>query len=135
MTKAFDMIMGGLDEVEAYVAGERQGFAVHIPDEVDVKAIRSGLNLSQPKFAATFGFSVGRVRDWEQKRFPVDAPSRVLLTVIEREPDAVLRALSQERGKAVGARSQAGKASVGKGAELAAAKASRPKSRSTPAKR
>jgi putative transcriptional regulator len=99
MTKAFDMIMGGLDEVEAYLGGSRDGFVLHIPDEVDVKAIRQRLGLSQPKFAATFGFSVGRIRDWEQRRFPVDAPSRVFLTVIEREPAAVLRALSQSLSK------------------------------------
>lgn len=96
MTRAFDLIMGGLDDVESYLDGERQGFAIHIPEEVDVKAIRQRLKLSQPKFAETFGFSVGRIRDWEQRRFPVDAPSRVLLTVIEREPAAVLRALAQD---------------------------------------
>jgi putative transcriptional regulator len=94
MTKAFEMIMEGLDAVEGYLKGEREGFVVHIPDEVDVRAIRQKLKLSQPKFADTFGFSVGRIRDWEQKRFPVDAPSRVFLTVIEREPEAVFRALS-----------------------------------------
>ena len=97
MTKTFDMIMTGLDEVDDFLGGKRGGFAVHIPQDVDVKAIRNKLNLSQPKFAETFGFSVGRIRDWEQGRFPVDAPSRVLLTVIEREPDAVLRALSKTR--------------------------------------
>lgn len=96
MTRAFDMIMNGLDDVDSYVDGARKGFVVHIPEEVDVKAIRQRLNLSQPKFAATFGFSVGRIRDWEQKRFPVDAPSRVFLTVIEREPAAVLRALTRQ---------------------------------------
>lgn len=94
MTKAFDMIMEGLDEVESYLKGDRAGFVVHIPEDVDVKAIRQKLKLSQPKFADTFGFSVGRVRDWEQKRFPIDAPSRVFLTVIEREPEAVFRALA-----------------------------------------
>ena len=97
MTKAFDMIMEGLDEVDAFLGGERDGYVVHIPEEVDVKAIRNRLNLSQPKFAAAFGFSVGRVRDWEQKRFPIDAPSRVFLTVIDREPAAVLRALAPAR--------------------------------------
>jgi putative transcriptional regulator len=96
MTRAFDVIMNGLDDVEAYLNGEREDFVVHIPEEVDVKAIRRRLRLSQPKFAETFGFSVGRIRDWEQGRFPMDAPSRVFLTVIEREPDAVLRALVQE---------------------------------------
>lgn len=103
MTKAFDMIMEGLDDVDAFLGGEREGFAVHIPEEVDVKAIRNRLNLSQPKFAATFGFSVGRVRDWEQKRFPIDAPSRVFLTVIDREPAAVLRALAPVRTARKGA--------------------------------
>jgi putative transcriptional regulator len=88
------MIMNGLDEVEGFLQGKREGYAVHIPDSVDVKAIRQKLKLSQPKFAETFGFSVGRIRDWEQGRFPVDAASRVLLTVIDREPDAVIRALS-----------------------------------------
>lgn len=90
------MIMRGLDEVEGYLEGKDAGYAVHIPDDVDVRAIRQKLKLSQPKFAETFGFSVGRIRDWEQKRFPVDAPSRVFLTVIEREPDAVFRALAAE---------------------------------------
>lgn len=94
MTKAFEMIMEGLDEVEAFLEESREGFEVHIPEDVDVKAIRQRLHLSQPKFAETFGFSVGRVRDWEQKRFPIDAPSRVFLTVIDKEPAAVLRALS-----------------------------------------
>ena len=93
MTKTFDMIMSGLDDVETYLEGNDDGFVVDIPEKVDVKAIRTKLNLSQPKFATTFGFSVGRVRDWEQGRFAIDAPSRVFLTVIDREPAAVLRAL------------------------------------------
>ncbi|HWU99600.1 MAG TPA: transcriptional regulator [Devosia sp.] len=95
--------MTGLDEVESFLdRGEQDGFAVHVPDDVDVKAIRRKLNLSQPKFASTFGFSVGRIRDWEQGRFPVDAPSRILLTVIDREPDAVLRALASPPQKRTG---------------------------------
>ena len=93
MTKTFDMIVSGLDDVETYLEGNDDGFVVHIPEKVDVKAIRAKLNLSQPKFATTFGFSVGRVRDWEQGHFAIDAPRRVLLTVIDREPAAVLRAL------------------------------------------
>ncbi|HQZ12799.1 MAG TPA: transcriptional regulator [Devosia sp.] len=107
MSKAFDMIMGGLDDVENYLGGDREGFATHIPEDVDVKAIRTRLKLSQVRFAETFGFSVGRVRDWEQKRFAIDAPLRVYLTVIEKEPDAVLRALSG-RGRAEKRRGQTG---------------------------
>src|SRR5450755_2486917 len=34
---AFAELMTGLDEVQAFLAGERKGFKVHVPDEVDVK--------------------------------------------------------------------------------------------------
>ena len=89
----FDQIAAGARDAIAYAEGRTDGAATHIPAEVDLKAIRRRLKLSQPAFARTFGFSVGRIRDWEQHRTPIDAPSRVLLTVISREPDAVKRAL------------------------------------------
>lgn len=90
---AFDQIAAGARDAIAYAEGRMEGAVTHIPTEVDLKAIRRRLKLSQPAFARTFGFSVGRIRDWEQRRTPIDAPSRVLLTVIAREPDAVKRAL------------------------------------------
>lgn len=93
---AFDKIAAGMQAAIDYVDGDREGFVTHIPEEVDLKGIRNSLGLSQPKFAEAFGFTVGRVRDWEQKRFTIDAPSRVLLTVIQREPAAVLRALGKD---------------------------------------
>ncbi|WDR01625.1 transcriptional regulator [Devosia algicola] len=97
MTKsAFDKIAAGMGDALAYAAGEADAaqFNVYIPAQVDVKKIRGRLKMTQPVFAKKFGFSLGRVRDWEQGRFPVDAPSRVLLTIIEKEPEAVVRALS-----------------------------------------
>ena len=94
MTRAaFDQIAAGLSEAIAYANGEDVGFATHVPDSVDLRAIRRRLKLTQPEFARTFGFTVGRLRDWEQHRTAIDASSRVLLTVIDREPEAVRRAL------------------------------------------
>jgi putative transcriptional regulator len=106
MSKAFDQIMSGFEDVERYMEGNREGFAIHIPDDVDVRAIRKGLNLSQPKFAKSFGLSVGRVRDWEQKRSPIDAPARAFFTVLRHEPEAVFRAMGASRAgsKAVASR-------------------------------
>lgn len=96
MTKAaFEQIAAGMHEAIAYAEGATDGFETHIPAEVDIKAIRKHLKLSQPAFARTFGFSLGRIRDWEQHRTAIDPSSRVLLTVIEREPDAVRRALGK----------------------------------------
>lgn len=91
---AFEQIAAGMTDAIAYANGNQAGSETHIPPDVDLKAIRLRMKLSQPAFAKRFGFSVGRIRDWEQNRTPMDASSRVLLTVIEREPEAVQRALS-----------------------------------------
>jgi DNA-binding transcriptional regulator YiaG len=63
------------------------------PAKVDVRAIREKLHLSQPEFAARFGFTAAAVRQWEQGRRQPHGPARVLLTIIDREPNAVRRAL------------------------------------------
>jgi len=60
----------------------------------DVAAIRERLGLTQEQFARTFGIPVGTLRDWEQRRKEPDSPARALLRVIEREPEAVRRALA-----------------------------------------
>ena len=52
-----------------------------------------GLGLSQTEFAAWFGLSPGTLRNWEQGRRVPEGPARVLLRVIERDPEAVRRAI------------------------------------------
>jgi len=61
---------------------------------LSVKRVRHTIGLSQEDFAARFGFSVGRVRDWEQGRSKPDKAAMNYLRVIEQEPEAVQRALS-----------------------------------------
>ncbi|HEX5280220.1 MAG TPA: type II toxin-antitoxin system MqsA family antitoxin [Micropepsaceae bacterium] len=63
------------------------------PERVDVRAIRTKLRLSQAEFAARFGFTAAAVRQWEQGRRYPHGPARILLTIIDREPNAVRRAL------------------------------------------
>ena len=56
--------------------------------------IRVDLNLTQEEFSEQFQIPLGTLRDWEQgKKWP-DSAARVLLRVIEKEPDAVRRALA-----------------------------------------
>ena len=69
---------------------------VIVPKQVDVKNIRKRLGLTQAGFAARFGISLGALRDWEQNRRQPEGPARVLLTVIESEPEAVERALTKQ---------------------------------------
>ena len=59
----------------------------------DIAATRRRLGLSQTEFAAWFGISPGTLRNWEQGRRVPEGPARVLLRVIEREPEAVRRAI------------------------------------------
>lgn len=94
---AFGEIAAGMQAAIDYVDGDREGFITHIPEDVDLKGIRTRLGLSQAKFAEAFGFTVGCIRDWEQKRFEIEAPSRLLLIVVKNEPAAVLRALRKEQ--------------------------------------
>jgi len=91
----FEGIMQGLREAVSIMKGEADPstYRVHVPQEVDVKAIRTRMNMTQTAFASRFGFSPSAVKDWEQKRRRPEAAARVLLTVIDKEPQAVLKAL------------------------------------------
>ena len=58
-----------------------------------VRLARQAAGLSQQEFAERFRIPVATLRDWEQGRRKPDAASLAYLTVIEREPEAVVRAL------------------------------------------
>ncbi len=95
--KAFEKIMLGMEDALAYADGDTSRGVAHKVEihEVDVAALRKRLGLSQLRFAATFGFSPKTVRNWEQGLRHPEGPARILLQVIEREPEAVMRALRQ----------------------------------------
>lgn len=57
------------------------------------KRVRRALSLSQDEFAARFGIPLRTLQEWEQGRREPDAATFSYLTVIEREPEAVQRAL------------------------------------------
>ncbi len=95
--RTFDKIMTGLDEARAYLDGtaDKRHYRVHVPEKIDVKKIRTRLGLSQESFAETYGFAVSAVRDWEQGRRRPDRSARILLKIVEKEPEAVSRALAR----------------------------------------
>jgi putative transcriptional regulator len=67
---------------------------VRIMVPTDVKAIRAKFGLSQDRFAKTFALNLATLRDWEQQRRMPHGPARTLLQIIDREPEAVRRALA-----------------------------------------
>lgn len=49
--------------------------------------------MTQAAFAARFAIELRTVQNWEQGQRRPEGPARVLLQVIDREPEAVMRAL------------------------------------------
>ena len=98
MSKAGKRILRSARQALAFAEGRAKpkDYGVHIPDEIDVRAIRTKAGLSQSAFARHFGVSTRTVQDWEQGRRVPSGPARGFLRVIEREPKAVRRALAAE---------------------------------------
>ena len=65
------------------------------PAAEHILAIRKRMKLSRQKFADRFGLDVRAVQEWEQGRRVPDRAARILLTVIDRDPEAVVRVLSE----------------------------------------
>ena len=94
MSDAFKSIEKGLQEALAHVRGEA-GAVVHeieVPDP-DVRLIRDRTGLSQADFARSIGVKKATLLNCEQRRRRPDGAARVLLAMIEREPDIVRRVL------------------------------------------
>ncbi|SIS92070.1 helix-turn-helix domain-containing protein [Rhodobacter capsulatus] len=95
MTEAFASIEQGLKEALAQARGEGRG-RVHEIDlpEPDVQSIRSRTGLSQTDFARSIGVKKGTLLNWEQRRRSPEGPARVLLALIDKDPDIVQRTLA-----------------------------------------
>ena len=75
MKTQFEELMSGLDDVESFLSGEKEGFKVHVPEEVDVKSIRNKLRMTQARFSDVFGFSLDAIKHWEGGRRTPEAPA------------------------------------------------------------
>lgn len=94
MGNAFESIKQGLTEAVDHAKGGRAGVNMYRPSPVDVSNLRRRLDLTQEQFAARFGFSVATLRHWERGDRTPQGPALVLLNLIDRDPNGVLRALS-----------------------------------------
>jgi putative transcriptional regulator len=95
MSKIGASILRGFEEAIAFANGtaDDSQYVVHIPPEIDIKAIRGRLGMTQQEFAHRFDFNINTLRHWEQGRRVPDGTARAYLRVIDREPEAVQKAL------------------------------------------
>ncbi len=96
-TKVGLEVEAALGEVLAHVQGEIDlpCRIVDDPSAERILALRKRMKLSRQKFADRFGLDARALQDWEQGRRVPDRAARVLLTVIDRDPAAVVRALEE----------------------------------------
>ena len=83
-------LIRSLNEALAHAKGEGRAI-VHAP--VIPREVRKQARLTQAQMAVLMGMSVSGYRKWEQGARRVSGPAATLLRIIEREPNAVRRAL------------------------------------------
>jgi putative transcriptional regulator len=96
MSKLGKKLIAAANEGIAIARGtaDPTSYRLHVPAEIDVRAMRQKLGMTQEVFAARYGLTLARLRDWEQGRSAPDGAVRAYLKVIEKEPEAVARALA-----------------------------------------
>lgn len=95
MSKAGERLLRSVQNARSFARGEAtEGFAVHVPEQINVKAVRQKTGMTQREFAAQFGFGYDALRDWEAGRRTPERAARVLLTVIAYKPEVVSEALA-----------------------------------------
>ncbi|RFC63864.1 helix-turn-helix domain-containing protein [Mesorhizobium denitrificans] len=97
MTKFGADLIQAMSEALTHAQGKDvPGIQVHTIDvgAMDAKAIRKKLDLTQDEMAAVLGTSPSGYKKWEQGKRQPSGAARTLLRVMDREPEAVLRALS-----------------------------------------
>ncbi|MFE1597786.1 helix-turn-helix domain-containing protein [Methylobacterium sp. ID0610] len=91
-------LVEAFQEMAAYLRGEAAVESYDLPDDVltpqRVQAIRRQVARSTKEFERQFRISARTMEAYEQGRRRPDAAMQALLRIIEKEPDAVRRALA-----------------------------------------
>jgi putative transcriptional regulator len=93
MKSAFDKIMAGINDVTAYAKGDETRARIVRP--VNIKALRERIGRTQGEFSKDFKLPIGTLRDWEQHRREPDTGSKVYLSMIDADPEAVIKILAK----------------------------------------
>lgn len=95
MMHAFESIKKGLNEAIDYAQGNRRDAkTTKINFDVDVKKVRTEIGMTQKDFALSFGINLGTLRHWERGDRKPKGPALVLLNLVERDPQTILKLLS-----------------------------------------
>ena len=90
MSKVGSKLIAAAKEARSIAQGNTKPCNLFVPADIDVKSIRRKTGLSQDDFAATFGFSVNQIRDWEQHRSRPLGGVRAYLILIQSRPEQMV---------------------------------------------
>ena len=96
MSKLGDELVQSMAQALAHAQGKRTRSRTHkvAVKPAEIQQARKRLGLSQDQFAGAFGVSASTLRKWEQGQRSPTGAAITLLKIIEREPKAVMRALT-----------------------------------------
>lgn len=91
-----DELIESMADALAYMRGEKVKVRVTKVDTpaVEIKRIRKKVGLTQDTFASALGVSVSGLRKWEQGQRHPRGAALTLLHVMDKEPEAVVRAIT-----------------------------------------
>ncbi len=95
MSEYFESLTQGLSEAVEFSQGQCPKAIVHHFSAIDVKNLRGSLGMTQVAFASAFGISVSTLRHWERGDRVPQGPALVLLNIMKKAPQLVLKALSE----------------------------------------
>ena len=84
-------LVQSLSEAVAHAEG-RGAALMHKP--LNPVEVRKHAKLTQPQMALLIGMSLSGYRKWEQGERNISGPAATLLRIMEKEPEAVKRALA-----------------------------------------
>ncbi|MBI3828296.1 MAG: helix-turn-helix domain-containing protein [Planctomycetes bacterium] len=96
---AFKELCQAVREGGRILRGAQKPSRRFVVSATNIQATRKRMRLTQARFAHLLGVPTSTLRNWEQGRTDPDGPAKALLTVVEREPRAVLRALHPEEAR------------------------------------
>jgi putative transcriptional regulator len=92
-TRLGRVLITGAKEMLAHARGEIELESYTLPGPINVREIREKSGMSQAEFARAFALNQRTLQQWEQNKGQPDSAVRAYLTVIERNPGAVIEAL------------------------------------------
>jgi len=89
----FNELLNSVQEAGKIMRGELKASREFEFDEPDVKAIRERIGFSQSKFAILIGVNIRTLQNWEQGHRHPTGPAKVLLRLVQADPESVFKTL------------------------------------------